>query len=123
MQLGGGGGGGGGSHFTSGARRCCVFFLFFSLVITLRFRAVIVSVSTPEKPHASTLFFFWGGEVCFYRASVTFGPSEVRGKVAPFFDHGGHRGSRRDSAAPDGFPLGSSEQRVRHLQERHAAHR
>lgn len=37
-------------------------------------------------------------------------------------DHGGHRGSRLDSAAPDSPALDSSDQRVRHLQKRHAAY-
>lgn len=37
--------------------------------------------------------------------------------------HGGHRGTRLQSAAPECLALRSSKQRVRNLQERHAAHR
>lgn len=115
---------GGASHFTSGESRCCAF-----LELALRFRAVIVSVSTSEKPHAPTyLFFFFFGEGLFvspwicYVVCVVFGLFEVWGELKPFLDHGGHRGSRLDSAAPDCPALCSSEQRVRHIKERHAAY-
>lgn len=105
-------------------------------------------ISHLEKADVALFFFFWCSRcvsalslfpfppprsltpplfcfVLFCRASAT-----LRGvwtfwslrKVATFFDHGGHRGSRLESAAPVSFTLSSSEQRVRHLKERHAAY-
>lgn len=80
-----------------------------------------------SRPHISSFFFFFGGFVCFAVnplrcVCVVFGLFEVWGELKPFLDHGGHRGSRLDSAAPDCPALCSSEQRVRHIKERHAAY-
>lgn len=105
-------------------RVCFVF-----LEVAQRFRAVIVSVSTSEKPHAPTFFCFAVNplhSVKFWSLS-----SLKRSFLSSFFflppslllDHGGHRGSQLDRAAPHRSAVGSPEQRVRHLQERHAAYR
>lgn len=74
----------------------------------------------PRRRLTPPHLFFFGCLVCLFRREsvtlcVVFGLFEVWGELKPFLDHGGHRGSRLDSAAPDCPALCSSEQRVRHL--------
>lgn len=66
------GGGIGASHFTSGESRCCIF-----LELALRFRAVTVSVSSSEQPHAPACCVF----LCFDSVTLL---SEVGGELKPF---------------------------------------
>lgn len=116
---------GGASHFTSGESRCCAFFWSSRCVSALSLFPFPPRRSlTP--PHIFFFFFFFEGLFVSpwirYVVCVVFGLFEVWGELKPFLDHGGHRGSRLDSAAPDCPALCSSEQRVRHIKERHAAY-
>lgn len=52
--------------------------LFWGGELALRFRAVIVSVSTSEKPHASTSLFLFLPRIRYVACSL--GRSEVRGE-------------------------------------------
>lgn len=119
------------SHLESSSR-CCAF-------LQQRFRAVIVSVSTSDqKPHAPVFFpvFFSFLFVCVFAHVVflffslsfpfeekSFLESSQTLRGISRLDHGGHRGSRLDAAEPECPAGGHAEQGVRHLQERHAAHR
>ena len=115
--------GGGRIAFHIWRKQMCAF-----LELALRFRAVIVSVSTSEKTHASTHLSLF----CFFALNPlrwVWDLSEVLRRVQIIFfffffssNHGGHRGSRLEPATPVGPALYSSDQRVRHLTERLAAY-
>lgn len=77
----------GGVDFTSGDRRC------FFFLCSRRVSALSLFPFPPRRSFTPPQFSLFGGEVCFYRESVTFG-SELRGKSNRFSTMG-------DIEAPD----------------------
>lgn len=111
----------GASHFTSGESRCCASF-FLALALHFRachcFRFHLREASRLLISHLSVCVCLF----CTKIAAVLVVWAARSSRSFSFHNNGGHRGSQLEPAAPGCPEVHSSQQRVRHIQERNAAY-